>query len=57
MLKNISNLGSVLNKAEQKIINGGTNCYNIWDYCDKYTWRSFDYCMITLGCGPDSDLN
>ncbi len=33
MLKNISNLGSVLNKSEQKNINGGSsNCtpYKCW---------------------------
>ncbi len=51
MLKNISNLGSVLNKTEQQIINGGS-CYDIWDYCDSgdATFADFEVCMKARGC-------
>jgi hypothetical protein len=38
MLKNISNLGSVLNKSEQQSVNGGiktTRCINIPYPCDE----------------------
>ena len=33
MKKSILNLGKVLNKEEQKKVNGGVNCFDCQSYC------------------------
>jgi hypothetical protein len=51
MLKNISNLGSVLNKSEQKSINGGEGncpsgyCRNLSGGCTHLASAPFDDCI------------
>ena len=48
MLKNISNLGTVLSKTNQKEVNGGMGC-EPFQPCSgvEYTW-SYTYCACVL---------
>jgi len=56
MLKNISNLGSALDRAEQKSINGGlgpVDCHAAFtecDLCHPTNHNDFINCMVDLGC-------
>ncbi len=55
MLKNISNLGTTLNKTDQKSINGGAinDCAHIYSKCDRLYPNShsdFSACMSRGGC-------
>ncbi|WP_271405511.1 hypothetical protein [Tenacibaculum soleae] len=53
MLKSISNLGSVLNKLEQKKINGGTKDAKDLGWCKRnYDSRTQDYyCCVHPNAG------
>lgn len=56
MLKNISKLGSVLNRNQQKEISGGradSKCDYTFHFCHNHYDSDEDYmfCMRTLGCG------
>ncbi len=47
MLKNISNLGSVLNKSEQKSVNGGRKCFP-FESCDINEEWDFGSCQCVF---------
>ena len=57
MLKNISNLGSVVTKTEQKTITGGRlavkDCAKLFELCDMIypeSYNNFNSCMTNGGC-------
>ena len=58
MLKNISNLGTTLNRREQQSINGGT-CSDTYNHCDRLYPEShskFSACMDRGGCGGNTQI-
>ncbi len=50
MLKNISNLGSVLNKSEQKFINGGDNSKQEELNCNDLDGPEYQCCIESSRC-------
>ncbi len=52
-MKNLMNLGKILNKQEQKAINGGGySCYKVIGCCTEYGPRCSDYQCQVFGGYP-----
>lgn len=50
MLKNISNLGKALKKAEQKAVNGGNACFSCYNNCMHTNTNKDEYGVCISLC-------